>query len=282
MAKIQDTHPCRFSRLLEMRILMLIGFAALTIGVNIPSARADDQTIDPSQLKLTFDEEFKTLSISPWGPGTRWIAHTPWAGDFGNARFDNPGPHGPFTLTSEGLQITAKQDAKGKWHAGLISSMDSIGPHQTGFAQEYGYFEMSAKLPSGAGVWPAFWLIGTDRTFGTAEFDVMEFYGHDPTHFISTVHFWGKYHNTYGFHHVVKVASGLLSSQFNTYGVLITPVVMKVYFDRQEVWATPTLPEFRMPMYVLANLALGGGWPIKKLQSPQVMDIQYIRVYQAP
>jgi beta-glucanase (GH16 family) len=265
----------RTTRLMALGMLL-----AFTNALPIHPARADADAIDPSQMKLTFDENFKALDISPWGPGTRWIAHTPWAGDFGSARFENPGPNTPFTITPDGLEITARQDAAGKWHSGLLSSMDSDGPAQSGFAQQYGYFEICAKFPSGPGVWPAFWLVGTDRTRGTSEFDIVEAYGKFNSSYHITVHFWGKDHDAYGFGHVVKVPAGMLSTQYNTYGVLITPLVTKVYFNRQEVWETPTRPEFHMPMYVLANLALGGGWPIKDLHSPQVMNIRYIRVYQ--
>lgn len=266
----------------RVRIWTLAGVTILAAGSYCQSARADGDTIDPSGMKLTFDENFKTLSVSPWGPGTRWIAHTPWHGDFGASSFDNPGPNGPFTLTPDGLEITAKQDAKGKWHSGLLSAMDRAGPGQTGFAQEYGYFEMCAKFPSGPGVWPGFWLGGVSKPYGAPEFDVVEFYGKFNYAYRATMHFWGKFHNSYGFGKVVNVTPGLLSSQYNTYGVLITPSVTKVYFNRKEVWEFPTLPEMQTPMYPLVDLALGGGWPIKDLQSPQVMDIRYIHVYQTP
>ena len=33
-------------------------------------------------------------------------------------------------------------------------------------------------------------------------------------------------------------------------------------------------------MYVLANLALGGGWPLDGLASPAVMQIEHIQVFQ--
>jgi len=260
---------------------LAMSWLSVLVGLSqISDARADGDTIDPSRMKLTFDESFKTLDVSPWGPGTRWIAHTPWNGDFGDARFDNPGPNGPFTITSDGLQITARQDAHGKWHSGLLSAMDRAGPAQSGFHQEYGYFEMCAKFPSGSGVWPAFWLGGVEKPYGAPEFDVVEAYGKFNYAFRVTVHFWGKFHNSFAFGHVVKVPPGLLSSQFNTYGVLITPTVTTVYFNRKSVWTFPTIPEFQTPMYPLVDLALGGGWPITGLQSPQVMDVRYIRVYQ--
>jgi len=35
--------------------------------------------LDLSQYTLTFDENFDAIDVSAWGPGTRWIARTPWA-----------------------------------------------------------------------------------------------------------------------------------------------------------------------------------------------------------
>ena len=53
------------------------------------------------------------------------------------------------------------------------------------------------------------------------------------------------------------------------------------YLNRKEVWSTPTPPEFTQPLYILVDLAIGGGWPNDKLTSPQRMEVEYIRVYQA-
>jgi hypothetical protein len=244
--------------------------------------------LDLTGYKMTFREDFRRLDISNHGPGTTWIAHTPWNGDFGNDRFGDPATDQPFELTRNGLRIIARQGAHGKWVTGLICSRDSIGPDATGFAQQYGYFEMRAKLPAGPGVWPAFWLIGTDRSAGTAEIDVMEHYGKFPGAFRTTEHFWSNggnplYPRGVKLGHIVEhVPAGLLSRQFNDYGVLITPDKITYYFNRMPYWTKPTPDVFRQPFYILADLALGGGWPIKDLHGPVAMDIAYIHVYALP
>ncbi len=236
-------------------------------------------TLDLSGYRLTFDEDFFKLDISSHGPGTEWTAHTPWGGDFGDAVFDDPGPAGPFAVSSAGLSITAHKDAAGKWHSGLICSVDRDGPGAHGFSQRYGYFEMRAELPSGPGTWPAFWLIGTDKSKSASEIDVIEYYGQFEKYYHSTEHVWVNGRNILLRTDMMQVPNGILSSQFNTFGVLITPDRTSFYFNRQEYWSTPTPPEYRQPMYILANLALGGGWPIDRLTSPQVMRIAYIRAY---
>ena len=122
-------------------------------------------TLDLDPYRLTFDEDFsQPLSISAWGPGTRWIAHTPYAGDFGDARFGDPGKDSPFSVHNGILRIEAMKTGN-HWRSGLICSVD---PNGVGFSQQYGYFEMRAKLPKGLGTWPAFWLMG-GATIGRAK-----------------------------------------------------------------------------------------------------------------
>jgi hypothetical protein len=237
--------------------------------------------LDLSGYSVSFDENFSNLDISPIGPGTRWIAHTPWNGDFGDAVFDNPGPGSAFSHGPDGLKITAYKDAKGQWHSGLLCSKSATGVGPRGFAQQYGYFEMRAKLPAGHGVWPAFWLVSAGDTGGGApELDVIEFYGAFPANYHSNEHLWINNVDHLSRGHLVTVDKGILSSQFNDFGILIEPKMTTYYFNRVAYWSTPTLPEFRQPMAVIIDLALGGGWPISGLTDPQVMQVQYVRAYQ--
>jgi beta-glucanase (GH16 family) len=236
--------------------------------------------LDLGDFRLTFDEQFTNFSISPRGPDTRWIAHTPWNGDFGDAQFSDPGPDFPFTVSNGVLRIEARQGDDGRWRSGLICSRNEDGPKGRGFAQKYGYFEMRAKFPDGPGVWPAFWLIGVDKTPSSTEIDVVEQYGQFPDKYnigLQVRDPGGKI--TYASGYTVVVPEGIMSTQFNDYGVLIRPDTTSFYFNRREVFKTPTRPEMRQPMYILADLALGGGWPIDKTKNPSVMEISHIQAY---
>ena len=77
----------------------------------------------------------------------------------------------------------------------------------------------------------------------------------------------------------IQVPDGSLSDRFNTFGVLIRPDVTGFYLNRRQVAQIDTPPEYRQPFYMLANLAIGAGWPTKDLASPRVMQIAYIRAY---
>lgn len=235
--------------------------------------------IDLSVYHVTFLDRFQTLSLSAHGPNTVWSAHTPWGGDFGDAAFVNPSPE-VFRITPQGLSIIASKTAGGKWRSGLISSAYRDNDPHAGFTQKYGYFEMTAKLPGGMGTWPAFWLIGMDKRDFADEIDVIEYYGGFPRYFHATEHVWVRGRNALLRSRLVRVPDGLLTSRFNRFGVLITPQTTSFYLNRRRFWSTPTPPQYRQPMYMLADLALGGGWPIGNLTSPLTLRIRQIKVWQ--
>ncbi|KAJ8622560.1 hypothetical protein MRB53_031089 [Persea americana] len=110
--------------------LCLAAAACLALAACDESPAADGGTpgrLDLSRYRATFTESFDRLDVSAWGPNTRWIAHTPWHGDFGDAVFADPEPGFPFQTASGILRIEARKDFDGKWRSGLLASRDSQG-----------------------------------------------------------------------------------------------------------------------------------------------------------
>ncbi|MGL4289902.1 MAG: hypothetical protein ACRCVA_26355, partial [Phreatobacter sp.] len=112
-----DAAPVRARRHRLAGLSALVAVAAIAVGLLTGSARQGDdvQALDLTGYTLTFGEEFDSLSVSPRGPGSRWIAHTPWNGDFGDARFADPTPGFPFTIENGVLRIEARKNADGIW-----------------------------------------------------------------------------------------------------------------------------------------------------------------------
>jgi len=245
-----------------------------------PLPKADTEakpTLDLSAYIMTFNEDFDApLDVSAHGPGTRWTAHTPWSGDFGDAAFADPTNGFPFTVTNGILRIEARKGANDRWQAGLLASNDKAGH---GFSQQYGYFEMRAKLPAGAGVWPAFWLSSSPAGASpNIEIDVLEFYGDPKGSYMSTVHVWKPGpHRAIG--HQVVTRPDEPTDGFHRYGAMVTSNEIAMYFDGIEVWKTKTPVEHQRPLMLLLNLALGGGWPIDNTPNPSFMDVDYVRAY---
>lgn len=266
---------------MAIRILAHAALCLVILGAfgAAASGAEDSRTIDPSGFELTFSEEFDSLDVSAWGPGTRWIAHTPWNGDFGDGSFADPRPGFPFTVEDGVLRIEARKADDGSWESGLLASVDR---EWNGFAQQYGYFEIRAKLPEGPGLWSAFWLIGVDRTTPySAEIDVFEHYGHAPASFTSGVKSWSRREDldsiTSG--NRTNVPPGYVYADFNTWGVAVSEDWIRFYFNRREIWRQPTPDSHRQPMIVLLNLALGPGFPLDQTPNPSFLYVDYVRVW---
>jgi hypothetical protein len=257
----------------------------LILDKNAPYPDIGPKTLDLSGWKMTWHDEFDDLSVSAKGPcgpgGTRWMAHTPYGGDFGDARFTDPSPDFPFVVKDGILRIEINK-REGRWRGGLLSSMDSKG---NGFTQKFGYWEMRAKLPWGPGTWPAFWLHGAERvtvprselTY-VLELDILEQYGHWPGKLSSAIHEWG-------FNGRPKKGTGKrslvggMSEDFHTYGGMITEEFITIYYDGVELLRHPTPDCAKKPMYTMVNLTAGPGWPKDKTPDPSYMYVDYVRVY---
>lgn len=262
-----------------------IGVACLGLALASLPPLAGSSTgseLNLCRYKRTFTEDFNSLSVSAWNAVTsRWIAHTPWNGDFGDARFIDPREGHPFTIKNGILQIEARKHGNGKWTSGLLASAD---PTTAGFTQMYGYFEARMKLPPGPGTWPAFWLAESAERNDpdpTVEIDVIEYYGKFPSTFHNGWIVWNRKPPSINRSkdNVLSVPENSLLDDFHTFGVDVDREWIVYYLDRKEVGRAPTPPEHKKPFLVLVNLALGSGWPIDQTPSPSVLLVDYIHVY---
>jgi beta-glucanase (GH16 family) len=166
---------------------------------------------------------------------------------------------------------------------------------------QYGRAESRMALPVGAGIWPAFWALGSNidsvgwPTCG--EIDYMENVpasaGLGPTKISSTLHGPG-YYGANGLHAVYTFPSGDVTG-YHDYGAIWSPGMVQFYVDDPSniffVRTASDLPsgqvwQFDHPFFLLLNLAIGGdgSWPgptDATTPSPAVMTVDYVRVYQA-
>ena len=154
----------------------------------------------------------------------------------------------------------------------------------------FGRMEMRAKLPSGKGVWPAFWTLG--ENIGAVgwprcgEIDIMEFVGHDPRNIYGTVHWAGRTgeHQSSGGHTVIEN----LKDAFHVYAANWTPERIDFFVDDKKYHSVELDKAgsgednaLRKRQYILLNLAMGGDWggPIDDSVLPQRLEVDYVRVY---
>ncbi len=241
---------------------------------------------------LTFDDEFNTLSLWNGTSGT-WYTNSFGAGTGGNGFSlssngeqewyinNNYGPTSsitPWTVNNGILTLTAAPASASiqplidgyQYTSGEISTAET-------FSQTYGYFEMRSQLPSGQGIWPAFWLLDANGQW-PPELDVMEMLGNNPSTYYTTVH-----SNTLSGGYVSQGDNVVnTSTGYHTYGVDWEPDFITFYFDGQKVYQTATPADMNQPMYMIANLAVGGYWPGMANSTtplPAQMNIDFIRAY---
>ena len=263
------------------RLRFAFGLALVAAGAVLPltpsvTAASGALPLTPadrgSRWELVFHDEFNGSKLDE----RKWRTEFPWGRDrssVGELQWYAPDA---FRLSNGRLRIVAEERNVGGHHdytSGLISSHRS-------FTQEYGYFEIRARVPRGKGLWPAFWLLPV-TTEWPPEIDVFEILGHDT----DTVHMHVHYEDASGRHQDIgETFTGHdFSRSFHTFAVKWGPSRIVWFVDgveRHRVERDGASPSGRF--YVIANLAVGGDWPGEPNASttfPAFFDIDYIRVY---
>jgi beta-glucanase (GH16 family) len=158
-----------------------------------------------------------------------------------------------------------------------------------------GRFDIRAKLPMGKGIWPAIWMLPSDRKYGGwpngGEIDIMELVGHEPSRVHGTLHYGddAKGHVYRG--DSITLPSGNFSEEFHVFRLDWDPEEIRWYVDdklyqTQKSWHTrghPFPAPFDQRFHLILNLAVGGNWPgnpDKTTVFPQQLLIDYVRVYE--
>jgi beta-glucanase (GH16 family) len=179
------------------------------------------------------------------------------------------------------LVITARKEADGSYTSGRLKTMGK-------FSQKYGKFEANIKIPRGPGLLPAFWAMGNTGGWpANGEIDIMENVGGEPKTVYGTVHgagFTGADTTGRGGH---KSISTELSADFHRYGIEWKPDAITWTLDGIAYKTTTPSniggarwPFNDQPFYMLLNVAVGGDWPGKPVDSvlPEEMVIDWVKV----
>jgi beta-glucanase (GH16 family) len=154
----------------------------------------------------------------------------------------------------------------------------------------YGLVQARIQLPTGRGIWPAFWMLGQNiDEVGwpqCGEIDVMENVGQNPEVVHGTVHGPG-YSGSSGVT-AWHDAGRSLAGDFHVYSVNWERDRIRWFLD-DELYSTVRPDDLRgnpwvfdHDFFLLVNVAVGGtlpGNPDASVTFPQTMLIDYIRVY---
>lgn len=157
----------------------------------------------------------------------------------------------------------------------------------------YGRIEIRAKLPQGQGIWPAIWMLPTDNIFGgwpkSGEIDIMEMIGNEPETIHGTVHYGPDWPENQYTGTPYSLDTGIFADTFHTFAIeweqdkLTWFVDDKKFFSVTPENLTPHVFPFNERFHLILNLAVGGNWPgvpNDSTEFPQVLTVDYVRVYQ--
>ncbi|MDB5125233.1 MAG: hypothetical protein JWP94_3362 [Mucilaginibacter sp.] len=185
------------------------------------------------------------------------------------------------TVANGYLSITAKKQQVGS-NQYTSARMKTQGLHQFTF----GRIEARIKMPVVKGLWPAFWMLGSNITIVSwpkcGEIDIMEHINTDSLNH-GTIHWYNNGNASYG----GQVSTS--PSQFHVYDVEWTSTAINWHIDGVQYFSANIANGingtgcFQNPFFIILNLAVGGNWPgntIDTTKLPASMVVDYVRVYQ--
>jgi len=258
--------------------LAAIGLLALVWAISAPVIAKP-----PEGWLLTFDEEFdgKQLDRSKWGTTMSF------AGTLG-PRFHNK-CYLSYTLDenvvfSDGrLRLRVdRRTIEGTEPSGAFDYTQGLISTDGKFSFTYGYIEIRAKYPGGTGLWPCFWLMPQTQQW-PPEFDIAEYYaGRHTMHYglahgtvLETV--WENAYDT----------SANLEGEWHTYALEWTAGHAAWFVDGILKKSVEGDYVPAAAMFILLSNSVGSrfgpsGVPDEKTVFPNDLEVEYVRVYQAP
>lgn len=257
-----------------------------TLVVDVPDPAP---VVPPEGYELVWSDEFDGATIDP-GNWTFDIGGWGWGN--GEAQYYTDRPEN--ARVQDGVLIIEARFEKFEDAYYTSARLKSEGLQEF----QYGYIETRAKVPAGAGLWPAFWMLGTtferdesnpiDSNWPHAgEIDIMEYVGREPNITYGTIHGPG-YAGAGGLgkwnRQEAPIADG-----WHTYAVEWDVEGIRWFFDgemygelgREVVGVREWV--FDQPFFLLLNLALGGMFPGPiglDVEFPKQFLVDHVRVYQ--
>jgi len=236
---------------------------------------------------LLWQDEFDGAAGSPPDP-TVWTAETGGMWDHGRTLQQYTARPANVQLDGGGhLRIVARRETY-TGEDGVTRDYTSARLHTAGrMERQYGYVEVRLKAPTGAGTWPAAWMMGSTGEWpANGEFDLFEGEGTQPTRAHGTLHGPGI---AFGWDPpgLVDFAPANVGDAWHLFGMYWDAHRVEWYVDRVKrfTFDKGTLGTwvFDQPNHLLLNLAIGdlGGDPASTV-FPQVLEVDYVRWYAQP
>ena len=242
---------------------------------------------DGREWLIVWNDEFEGDSLDL----TKWSYDTGGNG-FGNNELQYYSDRTENSFVADGLLHIVAQEERYRFRDYTSAKLWTVAT----MSLQYGRIDIRARLPQGQGIWPAFWMLPTQYRYGgwpaSGEIDIMEMVGHEPDTVHGTLHYTGNEFGTHVFTgDSFTLDEGIFADDFHVFSLIWDAERFEWYIDGelyqvQTDWQTAGSEypaPFDQEFYLILNLAVGGDWPgspDETTQFPQMMEIDYVRVYQ--
>ncbi|MCC9625358.1 carbohydrate binding domain-containing protein [Thalassospira sp. MA62] len=277
---------------------------ALSLPQEVPaekSSKADD-----AKWKLVWSDEFSKAEIdhSKWNFETgNWIVDkdgNPVAAGWGNNEKQFYTDKNENAFVKDGKLVIRAKKEQASDRFGTYDYTSAKLTTKGTFSKTYGRYEMRAKLPTGKGLWPAFWMLPEEDRYGgwaaSGEIDIMESWGSQPDKVAGTIHYGETWPNNKYTGKDYHFAEGDGIDKWHTYAVEWEPGEIRWYVDgqlyqTQNDWYAKDANKaskysypapFDQDFYLIMNLAVGGwfdGDVDETTPFPAEMEVDYVRVF---
>ncbi|MBQ6864712.1 MAG: glycoside hydrolase family 16 protein [Clostridia bacterium] len=274
-------------------IALFAALCSMLFGMSFPLL--ENKTADMDKFELVWSDEFDsdTLDTAKWqgcnhAPGQTVVRKGGyWNMDMVSVRDGN-------------LHIAAKYyedgylgNGKAGWYTGAVFTKDL-------YEQTHGYFEIRCILPTGSGLWSAFWMnsttmaqVGNGGTDG-AEIDIFEsaYYSTAFKNRVSSAVHYDGYGDDLQSTTVAKpfILNNDPYKEFNTYGLEWNENEYIFYINGVETGRSNFGGTSLVPEYLILSVEIGGAdgvaadsWAGKALDknfTPTDFIVDYVRAYQ--
>lgn len=270
----------------------LLKLALIVLSLSSCNTASKLQENTNKDYSLVWSDEFDGTAINT----NNWSYQVEPAGRFNNEWQAYTNSSDNAYIENGNMIIEAKYNGQGL-SQGNFTSARMITQGKKNF--KYGKVQARIKVPYGQGIWPAFWMLGSNikenNPNGTVnwpycgEIDIMEKVGGGikEKELHGTIHFWEDSKNKWTYIGGKTTTTNNLADDFHVYEVEwdAEKIIWKldgIEYHRQNI-SSSDYDEFRNEFYILLNVAVGGDWPGAPNSTttfPQKMLIDWVRVYQ--
>lgn len=277
----------------HLRIILLIVVAGIFSNActnNESNMKSEKSSEEQSEWNLVWADEFDGETLNP----EYWNRQIVRAGRF-NDEWQRYTDSEKNAYVEDGILIL-----------NAIHESDEHGVDQytsarlnTAGKQSFKYGKIAAriKLPKGEGIWPAFWMLGTNINENggdtpwpqSGEIDILELYGSkDPAVIEANIHYAdeNEQHTMMGAV-PYTLPEGDFSDDFHIFELEWSADSLKWFVDGNQFASVSitdeVYSEFRKDFFILLNIAVGGTWagrPNDTTPFPAQMHVDWVRYYQ--